>query len=151
MSTSNVVPLTLTSTPEVPTIRKIGNLLARLRYDIRQAHAGIDRATDGAQRIRSEMQALNDTGDSAHAWRIQALEQRADQLEAHHGSLEEVIRECGYALGRSADDQRLHDASPALRLLNINVADRHGADRNRRAGEPRVRTRQGRFRCGPPL
>jgi hypothetical protein len=128
MSTSNIVLLPLSSTPvSAPTIREIGNLIALLRRDTRQAIAGIDRAADEAQRTRSEVQALKDIGDSAHAGRIRALEQRADQLEAHNGTLAEVIRECGYALMGAAP---MIDACTTLvqrcDLLNINVADREG-------------------------
>ncbi len=130
MSTSNIVHLPLTSKPapvSAPTIREIGNLIALLRRDTRQAIAGIDRAADEVRRTRSEVQALKDTGDAAHAGRIRALEQRADQLQAHHGTLAEVIRECGYALMGAAP---MIDACTTLAqrcdLLNINIADRDG-------------------------
>jgi hypothetical protein len=130
MSTSNIVPLPLTSTPapvSAPTTREIGTLLARLRRDTRQAVAGIERAEDEAQRIRSEVQALKDAGDAVYAERIQTLERRADQLEAHHGPLEEVIRECGYALmGAAPMIDSCTTLAQRCALLNINVADRAG-------------------------
>ncbi|NPT61210.1 hypothetical protein [Paraburkholderia elongata] len=125
MSNSKVVHMPAQVAP--PSFSEIGSFIARLRYDIRQALAGIDRATDEARRIRREVLALKESRDAAHAGRIQTLEHEADRLEAHHGTLAEVIRKCGYALMEAAP---MIDACTTLaqrcELLNINVADREG-------------------------
>ena len=89
MSNSNVVDMPAKVAQQ--SFSEIGSFIARLRYDIRQALAGIDRATDEAQRIRSEVQALKDTGNAFHADRIRKLEQQADELDAHRGTLSASI------------------------------------------------------------
>lgn len=123
MSTSNIVHLPAQDAPH--SLREAGNFIARLRRILRQTKSAMRRDFGEAERIRSEVQALRDTGNAFHADLIRKLEQQADELDAQRDTLLEGVCACGYALRDAA--QMIDENTTLARrcaLLNVNASDR---------------------------
>jgi hypothetical protein len=110
-----------------PSLSEVGSFIARLRRMLRQTKSAMRRDFSEARRIRSEVQALRDTGNAFHVELIRKLEQQADEFDAHRDTLLEILCACGYALQDAA--QMIDDNTTLAQrcmLLNVNESDRKG-------------------------